>query len=51
MILDLNLMEKLLLAEILDLACDHLPLGDIDENAEGLVLRIISKLHGDSDDN
>lgn len=47
MTLDLNLMEKLLLAQILDLAYDHLPMEDIDENAGALVQRVISKLNGE----
>lgn len=47
MTLDLNLMERLLLAQILDLAQDHLPMDDIDDNAGELVQRVISKLSGE----
>lgn len=46
MTLDLNLMERLLLAQILDLAYDHLPMDDIDEHAGPLVQRVINKLQG-----
>lgn len=50
MTLDLNLMERILLADILDIASDHLPIGYIDGDGLDLIQRVIKQLTGGNDE-